>query len=105
MKEFIIALLLILFVVLYFGYKSNQAEDEVLLFCNSIQSNNLSYKEIISHAKANGMSIRTFDTNSGKDTLSQTEIYKQFGMAYLSCFVKHNNTEILDIKFVANWEN
>ena len=109
MKEVIIIIVIFFMLARLVGYNGSRIEEEVRVFCESIQSDKLSYEEIIALARNNKMEIKVYGNDqvdgSKKDTTIMTEIRKRLWTAHFSCYVEQNNEQIINVKFVANWDN
>ncbi len=105
MKKITIIIVIVIFFILsrIVSYNGSIIEEEVRVFCNLIQSDKLSYEEIITLARNNEMEIKVY--GSKKDTRIMTEIRKRLWMAHFSCYVEQRNEKIINVKFVANWDN
>lgn len=98
----------ILLIVIWARYSSSSAEDEVKSFCESLKTSGLSYSEMLSKAKLTDYQVREYSDSSpgsNNEDIQVAQIYRRWGMAYLNCYVKLKDNKIIDIEFVANWDN
>ena len=107
-KDLTALFIVIFLIVLWFGFSSSTAEDEIHDFCNSLKTSDLDYSEILAKAKSNDYQVREYlDSSSGNndEDIQVAQIYRRWGMAYLNCYVKQKDNKIFEIEFVADWEN
>jgi hypothetical protein len=98
----------ILLIVVWARYSSSSSEDEVRYFCESLKNSSLSYSELLSKAKRTDYQVWEYWDNSpgtNEEDIQVAQIFRRWGMAYLNCYVKQKDDQIIDIEFVADWDN